>query len=91
MEADNLSDLTREDSGGLIFLRLGGSGVTREERGGSKASSSDEADEGEVSEVGDCFTNLLLRLVTDFLVVVDDGGSLMGLLRRGLLEEVGGA
>lgn len=67
-------------TGGLIFLRLGGSGVT--EGGGSKASSSEEV-EGEESDIGDCFPSRRLRRLTDFI------GSLRGFLMRGLLEEVG--
>ena len=82
-EAEKLpSDLTRvtRTTGGLIFLRLGGSGVMEE--GGSKVSSSEDA---EKSDDGDCFPRRLLRRMTDFI------GSLRGFLGRGLLEEVGGA
>ena len=50
------------------------------EGGGSKASSSEEA-EGEESETGDCFPSRRLRRVTDL------GVSLTGFLGRGLLEE----
>ena len=81
-EAEKLpSDFMRvtRTTGGLIFLRLGGSGVM--EDGGSKVSSSEEA---EKSDDGDCFPRRLLRRVTDFT------GSLRGFLGRGLLEEMGG-
>lgn len=78
------SDFTRvtRTRGGLIFLRLGGSGVV--EGGGSKASSSEET-EGEESDVGDCFPRRRLRLMTDLI------GSLRGFLGWGLLGDVGGA
>ena len=69
-------------TGGLIFLRLGGVGVTME-GWGTKAASSSEEIEGEESEVGDCFPRRRLRRVTD---LVD---SLWGFFGRGLLEEVG--
>ena len=52
------------------------------EDGGSKVSSSEEA---EKSEDGDCFPRRLLRRMTDFT------GSLRGFLGWGLLEEMGGA
>ena len=66
--------------------------MAREEEGdGSKASSSEEAEEGEESEVGDCFTRRRLLRVTDLVDSEDEDSSLTGFLRRrGLLEEVGG-
>ena len=74
------SDLTpRGAVGELIFLRLGGRGAAEE--GGQKASSSEDGEEGEESEVGDCFPRRRLRRVTDF-----DGGSLRGFRGRGLLD-----
>ena len=76
--------------GRLIFLRFGGRGagvvVVEEEEGGWKASSSDEGEEGEESELGDCFTSRLLRRVTVFA-----SGSFAGFLGHGLVGEVGGA
>ena len=76
------SDFTRvtRTTGGLIFLRFGGSGVIDE--GGSKASSSEET-EGEESDVGDCFPSRRLRRSMDLT------GSLRGFLGRGLLGDVG--
>ena len=71
--------------GGLIFLRLGGRGRAVNKEVGWKVSSSEEAEKGEESELGDCFTRRRLRLATDL-----GGVSLRGFLGRGLVVGVGG-